>query len=145
MKVVPFLLAMTLLGAVASSAAAAPTSAGTAVSLCSVGKGIASSLAHSGTVVMPSATTSIASLEKQMKTAFTRIKAAESVVLANAPASLKPHFVKVFAFDNKVYAELSKAHWNILALAKNAQSFEAEVAKIKPDLLAIEAYFKKCK
>lgn len=144
MKAVPVLLALTLLGATATSAGATPASSATAGSLCSVGKSIASSLAHSAAIA-PTAGTSIASLQKQLKATFTHIKSAETVVLANAPASLKPHFVKVFAFDNKVYAELSKAHWNILALAKNAGSFEAEAAKIKPDLLAIEAYFKKCK
>lgn len=145
MKLVPFLLALTLLGAVASGASAAPRSTATAADLCGVGKGIASSLAHSATPITPTAGTSIASLEKSLKASFTHIKAAEKIVLANSPGSLKPHFVKVFAFDNMIYSELSKANWNILAFAKNAGALEAGAAKIKPDLLAIEAYFNKCK
>lgn len=144
MKLVPFLLALTLLGAVASGASAAPRSTATAESLCSVGKGIASSLARSGTAIAPAGATSITTLENEMKATFTRIKHAEPVVLANSPSSLKPHFVKVFAFENQIYSALSKAHWNILALEKNAVALEAGATKIKPDLHAIEAYFKKC-
>ncbi|MGH9299086.1 MAG: hypothetical protein ACRDZT_04165 [Acidimicrobiales bacterium] len=145
MKLVPFLLALTLLGVVASGASAAPRSIASADDLCSVAKGVSSSLVHSGATVTPTAGTSITSLENELKTTYTHIKAAESVVLANSPGSLKPDFVKVFAFDNMVYAELSKAHWNILAFAKNAKSMEAGEAKIKPDLLAIKEYFAKCK
>lgn len=145
MKFVPFLLALTLLGAVASGAGAAPSSTVTAGDLCSVAKGVSSSITHSGATVAPTAGTSIASLEKELKSTYTHIKAAESVVLANSPSSLKPHFMKVFAFDNMIYAELSKANWNILAFAKNAKSLEAGAARIRPDLLAIEAYFNKCK
>jgi hypothetical protein len=145
MKLVPFLLALALAGGVASGAGAAPRSTAAAADLCSVAKGVASSIAHSGATVAPSAGASIASLEQELKATYTHIKAAESIVLAKSPSSLKPHFVKVFAFDNMVYAELSKANWNILAFAKNAKSLEAGAAKIKPDLLAIEAYFKACK
>jgi hypothetical protein len=145
MKLVPFLVALTLLGAVASSASAAPRSTATAADLCSVGEGIASSLAKSGSTIAPTAGTSIATLEKQLKATFTRIKSAEKVVLANSPGSLKPHFERVFAFDNMVYSELSKANWNLLAFAKNATSLEAGAQKIHPDIVAIEAYFKKCK
>lgn len=145
MKFVPFLLALTLLGALASGAGAAPSSTATAGDLCSVAKGVASSITHSGATITPTAGTSIASLEKELKATYTHIKAAESLVLAQSPSSLKPHFVKVFAFDNMVYAELSKANWNILAFAKNAKSLEAGAAKVRPDLLAIEAYFNKCK
>ncbi|HEY8030782.1 MAG TPA: hypothetical protein VIE38_14915 [Gaiellaceae bacterium] len=145
MKLVPFLLALTLFGAVASSAGAAPRSTATASDLCSIAKGVASSITHSGATVAPTGGTSIASLENTLKATYTHIKSAESLVLAKSPSSLKPHFVKVFAFDNMVYAELSKANWNILAFAKNAKSLESGAAKIKPDLLAIQAYFAKCK
>ena len=145
MKLVPFLLALALLGAAASGAAAAPRSTAAADDLCSVAKGVSSAITHSGSTITPTAGTSITSLEKSLKATFTHIKAAESVVLANSPSSLKPHFVRVFAFDNMLYSELSKANWNFIALAKNAKSLEAGVAKIKPDILAIEAYFNKCK
>ena len=145
MKFVPFLLVLTLMGAVASSAGAAPRSTVTAGDLCSVAKGVASSITHSGATIAPTGGASIASFEKELKATYTHIKAAESIVLAQSPSSLKPHFVKVFAFDNMVYAELSKANWNVLAFAKNAKSLEAGAQKIRPDLLAIEAYFNKCK
>ena len=144
MKFVPFLLALTLLGAVASGASAAPKSTVTAADLCSVAKGVATSISHSGALT-PTAGTSIALLQKELKATYTHIKESESLILAQSPSSLKPHFVKVFAFDNMVYAELSKANWNLLAFAKNAKSLEAGVLKVKPDLLAIEAYFNKCK
>jgi hypothetical protein len=51
----------------------------------------------------------------------------------------------VFAFDNVVYAKLAKVNWNFLVFAKNAKSLESGKAKLKPDFLAIEAYFNKCK
>lgn len=145
MKFVPLLVALTLLGAVASGASAASRSTATADDLCSLARGVSSSLLHSGATVTPSAGASITSLEAELKATYTHIKSAEGLILANSPGSLKPHFVKVFAFDNMIYAELSKANWNILAFAKNAKSLEAGATKIKPDLLAIKAYFDKCK
>lgn len=142
MKLIPFLVALTLLGAVASSASAAPRST---TDLCTVAKGVASAITRSGATLAPTAGTSLASLSKELKTTFSHIKAAESVVLANAPSSLEPHFVKVFAFDNLVYSKLSKANWNLLALAKDAKSLSAGAAKVAPDIRAINAYFDKCK
>ena len=144
MKLVPVLLALMLLGAAASGASAAPRSTATAESLCSVGKSLASSLEKSSAFT-PTAGTSIASLGHELRVTFTHIKAAESIVLASSPSSLKPHFVKVFAFENEIYSTLSKAHWNILALEKNARALEEGATRIKPDIRAIEAYMHKCK
>lgn len=143
MKLVPFLLALALLGAVASNAGAAPRSTATADNLCTVGKGIASSFAHSS--LSPTAGTSLAAMAKGLKTEFTRLKNAESIVLHNSPSSLKPHFVRAFAFYNLVYAKLSKANWNLAALVQSAPSLNAGEKKIAPDLRAINAYFNKCK
>lgn len=145
MKLVPFLLAVALFATFASGAGASPASPAKAGDLCSIAKGVASSITHSGSVITPTAGASLATLGKQLKATFTHIKAAEAVVLANSPSSLKGHFQKVFAFDNMIYAQLSKANWNILAFAKNAKSLEAGAQKIKPDLAAIEAYFAKCR
>ena len=145
MKFLPFLLALTLLGVVASGASAAPRSTASADNLCNVGKSVAGELAKSGSAITPSAGTSLAALQKQMKAEFSSIKAKESVVLANSPASLKPHFVRAFAFVNLVYAKLSAANWNILALEKDATSLAARAQKIRPDVAAIDAYFAKCK
>ncbi|MGH2971457.1 MAG: hypothetical protein ACRDLE_04885 [Gaiellaceae bacterium] len=144
-KLVSLALAAGVLAVYASSASAAPASHSNVADLCTAAKGIASSIAHSGVGITPSAGQSITTLEKQLKASFTKIKAAESVVLANSPSSLKGHFVRVFAFDNMVFDQLSKANWSILALAKNAKSLEAGSLRIKPDLAAIEAYFAKCK
>ena len=84
-------------------------------------------------------------LGAQLKASFTKIKAAEKIVLANASGPIKGHFEKVFAFDNLIYAKLKAANWNILVFAKNAQSFALQAQKLKPDLTAIQAYFAKCK
>lgn len=145
MKLVPFLLALTLLGAVASGASAAPSSTATAVDLCSVAKGVASSITHADSGLAPAAGTSLAAASKALKATFTRVRAAESIVLGSSPGSLKPHFVKVFAFYNLVYEKLSKAKWNVLALAKSAQTLQAAEKKVQPDMRAITAYFHKCK
>lgn len=145
MRFVPFLLAVALSGTLATGAGAAPASTSGVADLCSVAKGVAASITASGVTPTPTTGASITSLEKQLKVTYTKIKDAEPIVLANAPSSLKGDLQKVFAFDNTVFADLSKAHWNILAFAKNARSLEAGVLKIKPDLLAIKAYFAKCK
>lgn len=139
------LLSLLVLAAVMSQAAGAGAAPSRSADLCTIAKSVRSSITKSGGSVMPSSTTSMASLEASLKATYTHIKAAESIVLANSPASLKPHFQRVFAFDNQIYAELSAAHWNILAFAKNAKSLGAGALKIKPDLRAIEAYFAKCK
>ena len=44
-----------------------------------------------------------------------------------------------------ISSQLSKANWNLLAFTKNAKSLEAGAITITPDLLAIKAYFAKCK
>jgi len=144
MKVVPFLLALTLLGTVVSGASAASRSPAAATDLCGVAKSVRSSITSSDHFT-PTAGTSITALDAELKTAYTHLKAEESIVLAESPGSLKPHFERVFAFDNMIYSELSKANWNILVFAKNSKSLEAGAAKVKPDLAAIEAYFNKCK
>lgn len=141
MKVLLSLLVAVVAMSQAAGAGATPSKS---ADLCSIAKSVRSSITKSGATITPSATTSIASLQAALKNTYTHIKAAESVVLANSPGSLKPHFEKVFAFDNQIYAEMSAAHWNLLAFAKNAKSLEAGAAKIKPDLLAIQAYFAKC-
>lgn len=144
MRLVPFLVAVVVLTATAGGAGATPASPARARNLCSVGKSIAGALQKSGAIT-PSAGASIQALQAQMKASFTRIKAAEKIELANASGSIKGHPQKVFAFDDMIYAKLKAANWNILVFAKNAQSLEAQVLKLKPDLAAIEAYFAKCK
>jgi hypothetical protein len=143
-KVIPFVLALVVLGVTAAGAGASPATSSQATDLCSYAKSAGASIAKSGSFT-PSAGTSMASLSAQLKATFSKIKTAESIVLANSPGSLKPHFVRVFAFDNKVYDMLSKANWNILVFAKNAQSLEAQAKALQPDLAAIKAYFAKCK
>ena len=144
MKVVPFLLALALLGATAAGAGAAPASPSKGTDLCGVGKSIAVAIAKSGSIT-PSANANPQTIGQQLKASFTRIKQAESVVLAAASGSIKGHLQKVFAFDNMIYAKLQAANWNILAFAKNAATLEAGAQKLKPDLAAIKAYFAKCK
>jgi hypothetical protein len=145
MKLLPIVAALVVFAAWTGSAVASPASSARAGDLCTLAKSVRSQITHSGATVTPTAGTSIASLEAQLKNTYTHIKASESLVLANAPSSLKPHFVKVFAFDNSIYAMLAKANWNFIAFAKNAKSLEAQAAKVRPDLNAIEAYFAKCK
>jgi len=144
MKLAPFVLALVVLAATATSAGAAPASPARAGNLCGVGKNISSALQSSGAIT-PTAGTSVQAMSAQLKASFTKIKAAENVVLANASGSIKGHLEKVFAFDNMIYAKLKAANWNILVFAKNAQSFALQAQKLKPDLLAIQAYFAKCK
>ena len=144
MRLVPFLVALVVLAATATSAGATPASPARAGNLCGVGKGISSSLQNTG-AISPTAGTSIKALGAQLKASFTKIKAVEKVVLANASGAIKGHLQKVFAFDDMIYAKLKAANWNILVFAKKAQSFALRAQKLRPDLLAISAYFAKCK
>ncbi len=144
MRLVPFLVAFVVLAATATSAGAAPASPASAGNLCGVGKNISSTLQNTGAIT-PTAGTSLKQLGAQLKASFSKIKAAEKVVLANASGAIKGHLQKVFAFDDMIYAKLKAANWNILVFAKNAQSFALQAQKLKPDLLAISAYFAKCK
>ena len=99
MRLVPFVLALVVLAVTATSAGATPASPATAQNLCGVGKSIASSLQSSGAIT-PTAGTSVQALSAQLKASFTKIEAAEKIVLANASGSIKGHLEKVFAFDN---------------------------------------------
>lgn len=145
MRVVSFLAVLGVTAALAAGAGAAPSRSG---SLCSVGKAVATAIVASGKSAAPTTSagsTSIASVQAAMKANFTRIHAAENTLLAASSGSIKGHLQKIFAFDNRVYSDLQKAHWSILALAKDAQALEAQAAKVKPDLLAVQKYFSKCK
>jgi len=146
MRFVPFVLALALLGgATAAGAGASPASPAKAGSLCSVGKSVALTLQKTSKGFTPTAGSSPQAYGQQLKVYFTRIKSAESVVLSAASGSIKGHLQKVFAFYNTIIAKFQAANWNILAFAKSAASLEAGEQKIKPDVTAINAYFKKCK
>jgi hypothetical protein len=145
MRFVPLVIALAVLGTFAAGAGATTASPAGANSLCSYGKSVAKALIQSGQLITPKAGESLATLESQLKTNMLRIQAAEHGLIAASSGSIRTDLVKVFAFDNFVIAKLKAANWNFAALASQAAALEAKAQAVKPQLLALKAYFNKCK
>jgi hypothetical protein len=129
--------ALVLLAFGAGGASASGTSAAAAGSFCGLAGGVAKTALGPTT-----ATTSISSLESKLKTDFGKFEAAEPALIGAAPSAIKSDLRQVFGVDNALFQDLKTAHWNFLALATDEKSLEAEEAKIKVPLAALEAYFK---
>jgi hypothetical protein len=138
------LSALVLLAGIASASALATGARGAAgASFCGTSAGVYKDVVNAtGASFRPTSAASITSLMTSLKTELLKVKSEEPVLLANAPAKLKPDFQAVFAFENTIINELKKDNFNILALAAHASSLEAQATKLKPDLNAIEAYFR---
>ena len=135
--------ALVLLTFGAGGASASGTSAAAAGSFCGLAGGVAKTALDPSSGLSPTtATTSISSLESKLKTDFGKFEAAEPALIGAAPSAIKSDLRQVFGVDNALFQDLKTAHWNFLALATDEKSLEAEEAKIKVPLAALEAYFK---
>lgn len=129
------------LAASGASAAVGSTSRATA-NFCGLASGVSSTLNPASEITPTAATTSLATLESRMKTAFEKVESEEPMIISAAPSQIQGDIKAVFAVDNVLIGDLKKANWNFMALAADAKTLEASVAKIKAPVAAIEAYFK---
>lgn len=128
----------------ASGAAAAATPSPAVVHFCGVAANVRSEI-NPATDITPSAvTTSLATLESKLKTAFTKIESEEPSIINAAPSSIQADIKDVFAVDNVLFSDLVKAHWNFMALAADQKTLEADEAKIARPLAAIKTFFNQC-
>ncbi len=67
-----------------------------------------------------------------LKTAYTKVAAAEPSLLATAPASLKPDLRPVFGFINVLIADFKQANWKISNLRPQLPTLAAQADKVKP-------------
>lgn len=131
-----------LAGLASASALAAGARGAGGASFCSASAGVYKDLVNAtGASIRPGAG-SLATLMSSLKTELKTVKSAEGPLLANAPAKIKPDLQAVFAFENVIAGDLQKAKYNVLALAADAKSLETGANKIKPDLNALEAYYR---
>src|SRR5579872_6256336 len=131
--------ALAVAGVTASGAGAAQSSRAAVASFCGLANGVSSSL-NPSTQFVPSASTSLASLETRLKTAFQKVQSEEPMIISAAPSSIQRDIRQVFAVDNVLIGDLNKVHWNFLALAGEAKTLQAEFAKIKQPVKALQAY-----
>jgi|SRR5580704_4570956 hypothetical protein len=133
-------VALAVAGATASGAGAAQSAGAAVASFCGLANGVSSTL-NPSTQFVPSASTSLASLESKMKTAFEKVHSEEPMIIAAAPSSIQGDMRAVFAVDNVLIGDLNKVNWNFIALAGESKQLQAEFAKIQKPVKAIEAYF----
>jgi hypothetical protein len=136
--------ALVLLAGIASASAfGAGARSAAGASFCGASAGVYKDVVNAtGASFRPTSAASITALMTSLKTELLKVKSEEPTLLANAPAKLKPDFQAVFAFENVIIGDLQKANFNVLALAADAKTLETGANKIKPDLNAIEAYYR---
>jgi hypothetical protein len=132
---------------VAAGAAGAGAAVGLAASspgaahFCGVASGYRSQIDPATQITPSAATTSLATLESRMKTAFQKIKTEEPSIIGAAPTAIQNDLKDIFAVDNVLFGDLQKAHWNFLALAADEKTLQADEAKIAAPLAALKTYF----
>jgi hypothetical protein len=125
---------LALAGATAVAAGAAPTTQTGSRGFCSTARGVARSIVDSTT--LPSGRVTPASL----KTAYTKVAAAEPSLLATAPASLKPDLRPVFGFINVLIADFKQANWRVSNLTPQLPTLAAQAQKVNPHLRRVRSY-----
>jgi len=75
-----------------------------------------------------------------LKTAYTKVAAAEPSLLATEPASLKPHLRPVFGFINVLIADWKQADWKIANLQPKLPTLAAQARKVNPHIRVVQAY-----
>jgi hypothetical protein len=139
----PSALAVTAVACLAATAGAGAVVAPSpgAAHFCGVAEGVRSTINPATDITPAAVTTSLATLESRLKTAFSKIESEEPSIIGAAPASIQTDIKNVFAVDNVLFSDLQKAHWNFMALAADEKTLEADEAKIAAPLAAIKSYF----
>jgi hypothetical protein len=142
----PAALALVVVAWVAATAGGAGAAVGmapspTAAHFCGVAEGVRSTINPATDITPSAATTSLASLESRLKTAFTKIESEEPGIIGAAPSDIQADMKDVFTVDNVLFSDLQKAHWNFMALAADQKTLETDEAKIAAPLAAIKSYF----
>jgi hypothetical protein len=132
-------LAMTVAPAIlAGRAEAAPASMSAvtaATDLCSAARNVAGGLTHATSLTQGNITPAT------LKTAYTKLQAAEPSLLASSSGALKADLTQVFAFLNLLVADLKKANWKVAGLAGQLPGLEVQAVKAKKPLQALDNYF----
>jgi hypothetical protein len=135
MKLVSLLVVVVSLAtATAAAARATPTSQTGLQTFCSTARGVARSIVNSTT--LPSGRVTPAAL----KTAYTKVAAAEPSLLATAPASLKTDLRPVFGFINVLIADFKQADWKVSNLTPQLPALAAQVRKVNPHIRRVRSY-----
>ena len=135
MKLVSLLVVvLALTAATAESAGATPAAQTGSRGFCSTARGVARSIVTSTT--LPSGRVTPTAL----KTAYTKVAAAEPSLLATAPASLKPDLRPVFGFINVLIADFKQANWRISNLRPQLPMLAAQADKVNPHIRKVRSY-----
>jgi hypothetical protein len=128
------LVVLALAGATAAAAGATPTAHAGSSSFCSIARSVGRDIVKSTT--LPSGRVTPAAL----KTAYTKVAAAEPSLLATEPASLKPHLRPVFGFVNVLIADYKQAGWKIANLMPKLPALAVQARKVGPHMHVVQAY-----
>jgi hypothetical protein len=135
MKLVSLLVVvLALTASTAASAGATATAQTGSSSFCGTARGVARSIVNSTT--LPSGRVTPTAL----KTAYTKVAAAEPSLLATAPAALKPDLRPVFGFINVLIADFKQANWKISNMTPQLPALAAKADKVSPHIRKVRAY-----
>jgi hypothetical protein len=136
MKRVSLLLVLlALAGATAAaSGAASPTAQTGSRGFCSTARSVARSIVSSTT--LPKGQVTPAAL----RTAYTKVAAAEPALLATAPTSLKPDLRPVFGFINNLIADFKQVNWKISNMTSQLPTLAVQARRVSPHIRVVRAY-----
>jgi hypothetical protein len=119
------------------NAAPASSSRPRAASLCSASKGLAANILQSASI------STIAETPQGVPSYYGKIATAEPSLDAAAKGKLADDLKKVFPVINVLINDLTQAHWDPAGLPPYEAQLLTDAAKIKPQLSALETYYRK--
>jgi hypothetical protein len=123
-----------------NAAPASSSSRPRAASLCSASKGLAANIVQSASI------STIAGTPQGAPSYYEKIATAEPALDSAARGKLAHDLRKIFPVINLLINDLKRAHWDPAGLAPYEAQLLTDAAKIKPQLKALETYYRKtCK
>jgi hypothetical protein len=75
-----------------------------------------------------------------LRTAYTKVAAAEPALLATAPTSLKPDLRPVFGFINNLIADFKQVNWKISNMTSQLPTLAVQARRVSPHIRVVRAY-----
>jgi len=139
MKLVPLALSVVVLAVYAAGAAAAPTRQ---ASFCGTAKGVAAYIVNSGSLISPTGSETLQSLERKLKFDYGAIIHAEPALKSSAPRTIKPDLLTAFSLVNFVNARMTAIGWDFTKALPFEKTLVTRATAAKPAIQHLSAYFK---
>jgi len=136
------LVAVWLVSSADASSAERDASSPAATSFCQRAVGVASDLVGPASILTPTQGASLQALDAKLKAQFENVKTNESALTSSAPASISSALREVVEVDSVILGDLQRVQFNFLGLLRYHNVLAEDVARLRPQLAALKAYFK---